>query len=222
MSDPEQFAIIPITGQPPADAIMHGSIDAVMEQIVGSKARNELEALIERAADAAEQEAEREAREAEQQRHVIQDLCNGINRMTKRLDAIVQSRRDRKRLDELSEQTEQALALPPDVIDPDAAEEPEIPNVKPGLAEGHEPGEAAAEFVEEDQQTPTGKPALSYGRVPVSYVKGAPKDGATGDLPEGVENRSPPDPGQYAVWDPADLSHPQRPIPQTPTGIGGP
>jgi hypothetical protein len=218
MSDPEQFAIVPVYGQPPADAIMHGSIDAVMEQIVGSKARNALEDLVERAADAAEQEAQRETREAEQQRRVIQDLCNGINRMTKRLDAIVQSRRDRRRLDELSEQTEQALALPPDVIDPDAVDNAEIPGLTPGLAAGHEPGEVAAEYVEEDQRTPTGKPALSYGRVPLSYVKGAPKDGATGDLPEGVENRSPPDPGQYAVWDPADLTHPQKPTRQAATG----
>ena len=38
MNDPEQFAIVPVYGQPPADAIMHGNIDAVMEQIVGSKA----------------------------------------------------------------------------------------------------------------------------------------------------------------------------------------
>ena len=114
--------------------------------------------------------------------------------MDKRIDALMQSRRDCRRLDELSEQTEQALALPPDVIDPDAAE---IPNVKPGLAEGHEPGGVAAEYVEE-------------------------ADGATGDLPEGIERRSPPDLGTMPVWNLAELAHPQKPIPQTPTGIGGP
>jgi hypothetical protein len=215
---------LPEDGPPPAwtaDAICTGPLSMLMQYLPQTIAREEAEQLLAAAQDAFAKERE----EWDQgQRRFIQDMCGGVSKLTKRVDALMQSRRDRNRLDELSEQMERTLALPPDAIDPDnpnAGDNAEIPNVRPGLAEGHEPGEAAAEFVEEDQQTPTGKPALSYGRMPLSYVKGAPKDGATGDLPEGVEMRAPVDPGEYAVWDPADLAHPQ-PSKQTPTAIGGP
>jgi hypothetical protein len=129
--------------------------------------------------------------------------------MTKRMDILEHSGRDRHRHDTLSEATEQAPQLSPGVIDPDAAESSATPR---------ERGEQPYEFIEEDQETPTGKPPLSYGRVPLSFMRGAPKDDATGDLPEGVERHSLPDPGEYAIRDATQLAHP---ILQTPAGIGG-
>ena len=66
MTDPVQsFAIIevPEGSHPPAGAIAHGPLD-VIECVIGSKARAEAEALIARADQAAEEEREREQREA--------------------------------------------------------------------------------------------------------------------------------------------------------------
>jgi hypothetical protein len=49
-----EFAIVPVSeGKPPANALMHGSMSAVMERVADSKARTEATALIRRAADAA-------------------------------------------------------------------------------------------------------------------------------------------------------------------------
>jgi hypothetical protein len=47
------FAIVPVEDKPPSNAIMHGSMSAVMERVADSKARTEATALIRRAADAA-------------------------------------------------------------------------------------------------------------------------------------------------------------------------
>jgi hypothetical protein len=52
------FAIIPVPGKPPADAVAHRPISAVMEYVLDSKARVEAEALVKRAEQAAEQERE--------------------------------------------------------------------------------------------------------------------------------------------------------------------
>jgi hypothetical protein len=82
--------------------------------------------------------------------------------MAKRLDALEASRRQRRQLDSLSEATEQARALPKDVIDPEPAE---IPGVNPGDPPPHDTGEHSFEYPEDAGETPTGKPALSYGRA---------------------------------------------------------
>jgi hypothetical protein len=101
-------------------------MSAVTEPLLDSASRLVLEDLINRAAVAADEEAERAAREAEEQQAVIQRLCDGVAKMVRRMDALEQSRRDRHRLDELSEQTEEAFQLPVGVIDPDAAEVPGV------------------------------------------------------------------------------------------------
>ena len=60
------FAIIevPEGSHLPAGAIAHGPLDVITERVIGSKARAEAEALIARADQAAEEEREREQREA--------------------------------------------------------------------------------------------------------------------------------------------------------------
>jgi len=46
-----------------------------------------------------------------------------------------------------------------------------------------------------------------------------PDDSPTGTLPPGVER--PAETGELAVWNRKELAKPQKPIPQTPTAVGG-
>jgi hypothetical protein len=147
-------------------------------------------------------------RDDQQQTAAIQAMCDGISRMARRLDALSQSRAGRHRLGALSEQTERELALPADALDPDDPDavdvsevaaakrdrDAEIPGVNPGDPPQRHPGETSFE-----------------------YLEGA--DSPTGTLPPGIER--PPETGELAVWDPTDLTYPQRPQ-QEPAAIGGP
>jgi hypothetical protein len=201
MSEPaEQFALVPLP--PPgaerdamtANAIMVGDMSAVTEPILSSKAREATEALLNAAADAVEHEQrlarQRKRQEAEARADAIQRLCSGIAKMAQRLDAHEQTRRAAAREARHQARADIEASLP----DPDEpGTRAEIPNVNPGFAPKHEPGETSFEYTE---------------------------DTATGVLPPGAE--LPSETGELAVWDPEELAEPQKPIPQTPTAIGGP
>ncbi len=90
MPDIDRFAIIPLpaNGPTPVDAIAVGGLNAVMEQIVDSRARNDLEDMINRAAEAQEQEQQRQDREFDEHHSLVQRLCTGIDHMVRRIDSL--------------------------------------------------------------------------------------------------------------------------------------
>jgi hypothetical protein len=115
------FAIVPVSeGKPPANAIMHGSMSAVMERVADSKARSEATALIRRAADAAAELKQQQEREQAAADDGVRKIADGILKLTHRLDQLEQERETRRALDAATEVTEQMLAIPRDAPDPEA------------------------------------------------------------------------------------------------------
>jgi hypothetical protein len=120
MTDPSTFAIIPVPyGKPPADAIAHGPMSAVMQHVLSSRARAEALALVKRADAAAEEERRRAQREQQIFSEGIRAIADGIGQLSRRLDEIERSRDARRRLDAASEATKQMLELPKDAADLD-------------------------------------------------------------------------------------------------------
>ena len=116
MTEPTSaFAIIPLTGKPPDNAIVHGSLNAVTQCVLGSKARFEAELLIARA-DAAEEEREREQREQQVLTEGIRALADSVAKLSSRLDALEQSPDIRHQLDAASEATAKMQALPKNAL----------------------------------------------------------------------------------------------------------
>ena len=194
----DQFALVPLP--PPgqehdrlkADAIMWGDMSACTEPILSSTAREATEDLLNKAADAIEEErriaAQRERAEQQARADAIQTLCDGIAKMAYRLDALEQTRLAEAREARRKERADIEAALP----DPDApGDHTEIPNVSPGIASAREPGESSFEYVEDEGDPPSGM-----------GTSGIPGGGTMPELPE-------------------QMSHPQ-PFTQTPTAIGGP
>jgi hypothetical protein len=115
MAEPApNFAIIPVPyGTPsPNSAIAHGPLSQIMEHVLGSRARADAEALVKRAADAAEQEHEREQQEQQAISEGVRALRDGILKISHRVDVLVQSRDARRKLDAVSEATKEMLELP--------------------------------------------------------------------------------------------------------------
>jgi hypothetical protein len=194
----DQFALVPL---PPAgaarealkaDAIMWGDMASVSEPILSSKAREATEDLLNRAADAVEEEQrlarQRERAEQQARTDAIQTLCDGIARMARRMDAVEAKRRADAREARRRARADIEATLP----DPDApGDNAEIPTVSPGIASAREPGESSFEYVEDEGDLPSGM-----------GTSGIPSGGTMPELPE-------------------QMSHPQ-PFTQTPTAIGGP
>src|SRR6516164_4027418 len=100
---PSQFAIIPIHGPPPADAIIHGSLSVVMEPLPDTQARQAaIEHMYRVAADAVEAEERRQAAHDATMRMVADAVTHFVNRM----DRIIRRYEDEARHD--AEREEQA------------------------------------------------------------------------------------------------------------------
>jgi hypothetical protein len=107
IEDPGHFALIRLpNSKVPADAIVHGSMSCVMQSVLDSKARNEALDLLARADMPAEQEREREQREQEIVSDGIHAIADGIAKLSRRLDALVQSRDARRKLGEERERAD--------------------------------------------------------------------------------------------------------------------
>ena len=130
MTDPSTLAIIPVPyGSPsPANAIAHGPMAAVMAHVLGSKARAEALDLVQRAEQAAEEERERAQREQQIFSEGVQAIADGIAALSRRLDAIEQSRIARHKLDAASEATKQMLELPKDAPEFDLTDDTPSPS----------------------------------------------------------------------------------------------
>jgi hypothetical protein len=183
MTDPApSFAIIPVPyGKPPAGAIAHGPLSAVFEHVLGSRARADAEALVKRAADAAEQEREREQREQEVLSDGIRTIADGVAKLSRRLDLLLRSRDARRRLDFASEATKQMLELPKDAPSPDRL------------------FDAAME--------PGGELHPLQAKDPAEHQ---PKPDDQGALPNELERGAPPETGNYpSLEDPSRKQAPQ-------------
>jgi hypothetical protein len=94
-STAERFAIIPLSpGPAPADAIIIGSMSAVMEYIPQSVARNDAHEELERARFAADQIASLQSKTRAVQASMLAD---SVNHLSARLDALVARRADEAR-----------------------------------------------------------------------------------------------------------------------------
>jgi hypothetical protein len=153
--------------------------------------------------DAAELEKKTAALDAK--KSAVLSTVNRLLRFMSKVDALtsrVEAFEAKRRADEEQQREfeEEPLELPPDLDRPQ-----DLPPSKIGNDETHQPGgelhSVAAKTEEEEEPSELPEPpvevedaggvALSYGNVPMSYVKGAPKD-AAGDLPKELED--PPDP----------------------------
>jgi hypothetical protein len=155
---PEQFAIIPLPADAPLprDAIAAGKLEHVLEYLPDSATRRDMAQLASDVAERIEQEQalarQRERAEANSRNDMIQRLRDGIAQMTKRMDSLEAKRGADARDARRKARADIEAALP----DPDAADAAEVPNVRPGLTEGHEPGEASFEYVEDESELPSG------------------------------------------------------------------
>jgi hypothetical protein len=149
---------------PDGEIIMQGSLNAVMQHVIDSKARKEAEALIARADQAAEQEREREQRERELVSDGIRVLADGFKKLDRRFDALMRSRDARRKLDAASEATKQMLELPKDAPELDLSDDTPSPSGELRPLEAKDPKEH--------------QPAASdQGDLPKELLKGAPPEG---------------------------------------------
>jgi len=148
------------------------------------------------AADAATRADEAQAREA-----LVKHLCDQVAAMQERINRLADALEARQRADEEASRhqrrfDEEPLVLPPDIQEYQAS----TPPAKIG-DETHQPGGELHDLPPKGEELPeppevesdAGGVPLSYGNVPTSYVRGAPKDQA-GDLPEALEQDLPEPP----------------------------
>ena len=151
--NPDRFAIIPLhPNQPaPGNSIMHGSLSAVMERIIDSRAPNDALDLLNQAADALTQLEHTRDQETQIVARGLQTLVGSIDAISRRLDSIESQRADQARQDAEAE-AERVQAQLDQLPDPD---EPNAPafyhpsgelhtvapsNAQPTADEDHDPG----------------------------------------------------------------------------------
>jgi hypothetical protein len=151
----------------------------------------------------------------------VLSTVNRLLRFMSRVDALtsrVEALEEKRKADEAQQREfeEEPLELPPDLDRPQ-----DLPPSKIGEDETHQPGgELHSVAAKEEEQLPeppletasdADKVPLSYGNVPMSYVKGAPKDATSrdqaGDLPEGL------------VEEPVEIPAPRGSVHPQPTAI---
>jgi vacuolar-type H+-ATPase subunit H len=214
MSEPDtqMFRLLSPDGQ----EIMAGPMSALMERLPDTHDRN---AALEAAVRAAKEAVEAEERLQDARACAAQIISDTVTRLTHRLDAYLTRQAEQRRRDaeeaerQEQEEIQRALDQLPDPDDPDdpdpltaAGDDDQLTAHPPVDPERYGPGER------EDAEAPV-KPALSYGKVPLSYVKKHDTGlrDAEGDLPEGLENRSPAPLGTDPIYDPANLGKPEDP-----------
>jgi len=145
--------------------------------------------------DAAELEKKAVALDAK--RHAVLNTVNRLLKFMSRVDQLttrVEALEAKRKADEADQRKldEEPLTLPPDFDRPQ-----DLPPSKIGDDETHTPGGELHDLPPKDEELPeppleteADKVPLSYGNVPMSYVKGAPKDTMSrdqaGDLPEAL------------------------------------
>jgi hypothetical protein len=193
MSAPEQFAIVPVEGNSPPEAIVVGPMSEVTSYIGQSIARIEEE---QRLAQAKEEAAAVSLQQDEIRAHAVQILTDGMARLSERLDAFVARRQERadqqKRDAEAAEiaRIEAMLETLPDPDTPDAMRD-----------SSHAPSGDLHSIA------PVDKEPLDPEDV---------EDAVTGAMPPELDKGAPPEAGQYTPTSPP--ASPYRDPPST----GGP
>src|SRR6516225_930584 len=187
-----------------AEAMLIGTTSAI--QSVLQTVRN----------DAAE--LEEKTVELDAKKHAVLSTVNRLLRFMSRVDALtsrVEALEAKHKADEATQRKldEEEIELPPDI----AEYQTRTPPSEVG-DDTHQPGgELHSIAAKEEEQLPeppletepdAGGVPLSYGNVPTSYIKGAPKDQA-GDLPEELEQglpEPPPEPRGSVYPQPVSIS----------------
>jgi hypothetical protein len=201
-----------------ATAIAVGPPSMATEPILGSNGRQDAIELLNFCSDSVGELQSLAAglteHKAERQYQIICELCDGIARMSRRLDSYVQRDRERQRQARAKARADIEASLP----DPDNPDAPRgvypAPSLQPDLR-ASDPGE----YPDDD--------GLTYDKptdLPRDRPANQPRpddDDDTGNLPLELLPGAPPLVGTMPVWDPQDLEHPQ-PVPPTQVGTGGP
>jgi hypothetical protein len=143
---------------------------------------------------------------------VINDLCDGIAKMTTRLDAFTRREAQRQR---------QARADARKAVE-DSLPDPDTPDLPVGAlpAPSLQPPLPPADYSEHGYDSAEGKDGPQMPGKPAELPRDAPRDDQ-GHLPTELLPGAPPMIGTMPVWSPKELAHPQ-PDPPTQAAIGGP
>jgi hypothetical protein len=184
-TDPREFKLL----DPDNNIIMRGSLSAVTECIVDSRARADAISLLEDAAKAVGLLEQQQQHEAQLREREVRAFCDGIAALARRLDALEQRRAEhaRQAAEDEARAIQQKLDAMPDPDDPNAALE-----------------------------HPTGELHQVEANAPARRAQLAAGD--QGDLPREITRDVPPDLGTEPVFDPAELAHPQQP-PAQPVAV---
>jgi hypothetical protein len=190
-----------------ASALAVGPLSIATEPILGSQGREDAKDMVRFMSDSAHDLqrlahglAEQKEQYADQ---IINDLCDGVAAMTKRLNGYAAREAQRQR----QARTDARKAIEDSLPDPDAPGGiyPE-PSFQPSLRDLDGPEDEGAY-----RHYPDGRKTQMPG-TPAELPEDAPRDDQ-GHLPPLV--------GTMPVWAPRELKHPQ-PDPQTQAAIGGP
>ena len=194
MSDTQTFKLY----GPSGDVIMTGSMNAIMERLPDTSARNDaLSTML----DTAVKQVEAEEKLEDARACAAQILADGITRLTSRLDAFEVRREEQQRLDEQEAEREQQrrvqamLDALPDPDDPDLGDPTGI--IPPTRATG-------AELESDD-----GDLEIKHAVDPELY--GPADDEGPSDLPRELEKDVPPPSGSYTDPKPDPLGGPENP-----------
>jgi hypothetical protein len=173
MADPnELFAIVPLEGKAPPEAICIGPISEVFEYIGGSVARSEKEAQL---AKAQRNVAETERAQDKNLGHMAQLLVDRVEHLTTRMDQFQARRTQRAERLQRAEEAAEAARIEAML---DALPDPDSPH-----ALGDD-GELTAVIPPTD---------------PEKHDPEHRNEAATGILPKELDRAAPPEPGDYSL-----------------------
>jgi multidrug efflux pump subunit AcrA (membrane-fusion protein) len=188
--DPDQmFKLFDHTGK----IIASGSMSAVTEPILDSKSRAAAQQLVRDAAEAKDLIAQQQEEAEELRARQVRAFCDGVARLTQRLDVIEQQREEQVRQDEEEEQRriqDYLDSLP----NPDNEPPPHVPGTHFNTGDLHS---IPASKPEDEQQL-----EADQGALPAELRKGAP-----------------PESGNYPVSDPAELEYPETQKQRAPVAV---
>jgi hypothetical protein len=193
-----QFAIIPLDGPPPADAIIHGSLATVMETLPDTQARQDaIEHMFKVAADAVEAEDRR------QQAHdaTMKMVADAVTHFANRMDRIIARYEDEARRDAAAEEQ--------------AKQDAQAKRITAALdaLQHHTAGELSpVPPVDEYQyKDPASEdPEDGQDREDTSLARHVPRD--QGDLPRDLTASAPPGGhANYPMNAPSELDEPPNP-----------
>jgi hypothetical protein len=125
MTDAPEFAIVPLPPDGPfraaikSDAIAIGSKSAIMQHVIDTRQQRDLRFLVLRADAATRAEKAIEARRQADRDALIQNLCDGINKMQRRLDSYAEREALLAERDAQARQIIETYSIPADAYEGD-------------------------------------------------------------------------------------------------------